>query len=482
VDPMDLIDKYGADAVRFTLASFAGETQDVRLPVGYECPACETIIPQSIEHQKAVPGGGAKPTVTCPKCKAESQYSSPWFDPDPGVPVARIVSERFEYGRNFCNKLWNAARFAMLNLEGYSPAAVDVASLPVEDRWILSRLSATAHELTELLGRYQFDAATRAIRDFVWNEFCDWYLEMIKPRLRNEEAQPVAQRVLVSVLDSIVRMLQPFTPFLAEELWQRLGEIAPARGLPEPVAAAESAMLAPWVIATEQRAAGFIPAVPDAASLNDDATTRKAPGGAESGKTHCGQGQRESTAGDHPSGGAHPAAHGIRAAHVDANWRDAALEARFARLQEMIAAVRNVRAVYSIPSVAPLSLHVRCSPGVARDLVEVAAQFDNLAKTTLTDAGEHVERPAGSAGFTLEDAEGFIPLEGVIDRKAELARQRKEAEKLRGFIAGSEKKLSNESFVGKAPPEVVAQVRETLEAQRKQLESVERIIADLGGG
>ncbi len=77
VDPLELVDKYGADAVRFTIASIAGETQDVRLPVGYECPHCGTVIPQTLEHQKAIPGGGAKPRVTCTKCKKSSQYTTP---------------------------------------------------------------------------------------------------------------------------------------------------------------------------------------------------------------------------------------------------------------------------------------------------------------------------------------------------------------------------------------------------------------------
>ncbi len=141
VDPVDLIAKYGADAVRFTIASFAGETQDVRLPISYECPHCETLIPQTLKHQKAKLEDGKKPMVRCPKCKADYQFTSPAYDPDPDVPVARMVSERFEYGRNFCNKFWNAARFAMLNLEGYTPGEVTADQLQLEDRWILSRLS-----------------------------------------------------------------------------------------------------------------------------------------------------------------------------------------------------------------------------------------------------------------------------------------------------------------------------------------------------
>lgn len=414
VDPMDLIDKYGVDAIRFTITSFAGENQDVRLPVGYECPHCGEVIPQTLEHQKAIPAGGAKPRVKCPKCKKASQYSSPWFVPDAGEPVARVVSERFEYGRNFCNKLWNASRFAIMNLEGYSPAPIEESDLLLEDRWILSRLATTAKSITSLLGEYQFDAATRTLRDFTWNEFCDWYVEMVKPRLRDPALRPVAQRLLVGVLDALLRLLAPFTPFLCEELWQRLGEIAPQRGLLQPSPAAECCMIAHW------------PALPD-------------------------------------------------------EWRDSSLESRFERLQEIIVAVRNVRAMYRIEDKVELALHVRCQPDVAAQLNDVASQFENLARTVLKAAGGDVSRPVTSASFSLADADGFIPLEGVVDREAELARQKKEAEKIRGFITGHERKLANESFVAKAPPEVVEQVRETLSGLAKQLASVEEIIRQLGG-
>lgn len=412
VDPMDLIDKYGVDAVRFTIASLAGESQDVRLPVGYECPHCGEVIPQTLEHQKAIPAGGAKPTLKCPKCKKQPQYSSPWFTPDEGEPVARVVSERFEYGRNFCNKLWNAARFTMLNLESYTPGVVAENDLLLEDRWILSRLSTTTAEVTKLLGEYHFDAATRLVRDFTWNEFCDWYLEMIKPRFRDEALKPAAQRMVVGVLDAMLRLLSPFVPFVCDELWQRLGELAPERGLLEPAPAAESAMIATW------------PAFPE-------------------------------------------------------SWRNPQLEARFERLQETIIAVRNVRAHYGIGSGVELALHVRCAPSVAQELQGVAGQFENLAKTFLKAAGVDVERPNHSASFSLGDADGFIPLSGIIDRDAELARQRKEADKLRGHIAGHEKKLTNESFVARAPADVVAQVRETLAGLKRQLESVEEIVRQL---
>jgi valyl-tRNA synthetase len=419
VNPLDLIEKYGTDAIRFTIASFAGETQDVRLPIGYECPHCETVIPQTIKHQNAKPIDGKKPTVKCSKCKKESQFSSPNFDPDEGVAVARTVSERFEYGRNFCNKLWNASRFAMMNLEGYTPGEVTEDDLTLEDRWILSRLSRVAAEMTELLGRYQFDAATRILRDFTWSEFCDWYVEMLKPRLRDENFRPAAQRMLVSVLDTLLRLLQPFTPFICEELWQRLGEIVPLRN---PVfsdnrvsaegASAESIMIATW---------------PD----------------------------------------------------LPTDWQDAELESRFGRLQETVAAIRNIRAQYSIGPKTGIDIHFHCAAEIADDLKQVASQFDNLAKATLVCAGPDIKRPPASAGFTLTDCDGFIPLEGIIDLEAECVRQQEEGKKVRGHIAGHEKKLANENFVSRAPADVVADVRETLDGLKKKLTATESMIADL---
>lgn len=434
-DPLDLIARYGCDAVRFTIASFAGETQDVRLPMAYECPHCQTLVPQALDDdgmmvkpqtlKTTLRGSTGKVRMPCPnpKCKKESQFSTPYYEPDAGEPIAKMVSERFEYGRNFCNKFWNAARFAIMNLEGYTPAPVAESDLRLEDQWILSRLTKTINEVTTLLDRYQFDQATRALRDFTWNEFCDWYLEMIKPRLRSEEHRAVAQRVLVGVLDMLVRSLQPFTPFICEELWQRLNEIAPTRGLLvksetpgtlQPEQAARSVMIAPWP-------------------------------------------------------------------HMPSAWQNEQLESRFNRLQETVVAVRNIRAVYNIAPAQPIKLHLKCADTVASELNACADQFDNLAKAVLAAAGAEVERPAASASFNVNDADGYVPLEGLIDVKAELDRQTKEAEKIRNFIRGHESKLSNESFVARAPEQVVAQARDTLASLKKQLESVELVIQQLSG-
>ena len=169
----------------------------------------------------------------------------------------------------------------------------------------------------------------------------------------------------------------------------------------------------------------------------------------------------------------------VREPDFPANARDEQLEARFEQLQEMIAAVRNVRAVYNIASSTPLKLYVRCADELAEAMQDVSSQFDNLAKTMLEAVGAGVERPSGSAAFTIGEANGYIPLEGVIDRGAELKRQRKEAEKIQGFIIGHEKKLENENFVSKAPENVVNDVRETLAGLKSQLESLQKNIDDL---
>jgi valyl-tRNA synthetase len=201
VDPVDIIEVYGADALRYTLAAGATETQDLRMPV---------------EKLKRADG--------------------------------RLIntSERFEQGRNFANKFWNVARFAMMNLEGYAPGPVQFDQLPTEDRWILTLLDETIKAATADLEDYRFAEAAKRLRDFSWGDFCDWYVEFSKTRLRDPAARPVAQRVVASVLDALCRLLHPVMPFLTEQIWQPLGQLAPIRGIPEPGPAEPSACIAAW--------------------------------------------------------------------------------------------------------------------------------------------------------------------------------------------------------------------------------------------
>jgi valyl-tRNA synthetase len=241
IDPLDIIDRYGTDALRFMMVFMATESQDNRMPVANVCPHCDHLVAQKQEHQ-----GMRTRRLNCPECKKPFRPNSPWPEPAPALPTAKVASDRFDMGRHFANKLWNAARFLLLNMEGYTPGSIEVNALPLEDRWILSRLATTAAMVTEQLEGFRFSDAARTIYDFTWSEFCDWYIEMSKGRLRDEGTRPAAQRVLAAVLDAILRLVQPIMPFLAESVWQAMGEAAPTRGLPTPLPAAESVCIAPW--------------------------------------------------------------------------------------------------------------------------------------------------------------------------------------------------------------------------------------------
>jgi valyl-tRNA synthetase len=241
IDPLDIIDRYGTDALRFGMAFLETGSQDSRMPVSNVCPHCGELVPVKQEHMYM-----RTRKVTCPKCKQAFRPGGPWPADDPDLPTAKQASDRFDMGRNFANKLWNAARFLLLNLEGYTPGELKPAELPLEDRWVLSRLQATAAAVTEQLEGYHYSEALRSIYELTWSEFCDWYVEMSKGRLRDPAARPLAQRVLAGVLDAILKLAHPFMPFVTESLWQALGEAARTRGLPAPAEAAESVCIAPW--------------------------------------------------------------------------------------------------------------------------------------------------------------------------------------------------------------------------------------------
>jgi valyl-tRNA synthetase len=133
------------------------------------------------------------------------------------------VSEKFEIGRNFCNKLWNASRFVIQSIGDETvslPSIVDVHRWPLEDRWIVSRSHAVAREVNQLLADFQINETCRVLYDFIWNEYCDWYLEMAKVRLREGDRSPLP--VLAYVLQSSLRLLHPLMPFVTETIWQHL--------------------------------------------------------------------------------------------------------------------------------------------------------------------------------------------------------------------------------------------------------------------
>jgi valyl-tRNA synthetase len=238
VDPLDVIDKFGPDALRFGLAYLTTETQDVRMPVQFECPHCEQLIEQTKENRE-------RPRVSCPKC--HEPFATQWArtDADRALPRGPVVSERFEQARNFGNKLWNAARFALLNLEGFEPGLVQLDQLALEDRWLLSRLATVTKAVTESLEAYHYADASRTLYDFAWDEFCSFYLEVAKSRLQDPAQRGDAQRVLAHALDVLLRLLHPIMPFITEEIWQLLNRVAPKRGL-SGLSLPDSIMRADW--------------------------------------------------------------------------------------------------------------------------------------------------------------------------------------------------------------------------------------------
>ncbi len=362
VDPVDIIEIHGADALRYTLAAGATETQDLRMPV---------------EALKLADGR----TVN--------------------------TSERFEQGRNFANKFWNAARLTLMNLEGYKPAAIDPKSLPVEDRWILDRLDDVVERVTADLENFQVAEASRRLRDFTWNDFCDWYLEFVKGRLRDPESLPAAQRVLATVLDSLCRLLHPIMPFVTEQVWQALNGLAPERGLPEPGRAEESVCIAAW---------------------------------------------------PEPRGWSDPTACRI----VEA-WSDA------------IKALRNLKAERNVPKDARIAPILVARGPVADWLKQGEPFLKSLLPAASVTVVSDVERPADCAVAVLPEVEIILPLEGLIDHAAERAKHGKTLADLERQINSIRGKLGNESFVARAPAEVVAQTR----AKLAELESQHGAVSSL---
>ncbi len=413
VDPLDIIDRYGADALRFVIVGIASETQDSRLPVANVCPHCDTLVPVKQEHMYM-----RTRKITCPNCKKPFRPGGPWPADDPELPTARQASEKFEQGRNFANKLWNATRFLLMNLEGYTPGPVDVAKLPVEDRWILSRLATTTAAITEQLEGYHFADVARTLYEFAWSEFCDWYVEMSKNRLRSGEpgasatgVRATTQRVLIGVLDAIVRLIQPVTPFLAETIWQAMNEAAPDRGLPSPVKAAASVCIAPW------------PSNPE--------------------------------------------------------WRDVSTETSIGRMQKLIGGIREVRNGYMVDTKAELSVSVRCTAKVAAEFRALEPFIKQLAGVGTIDFGPDAKKPQQAASVMHSDFEAYVSLVGLIDVGKEIGRLEKQLAEKQKHLTATKAKLANAGFVERAPAEVVQQQRELVAELEQQIRTIEANLGEL---
>jgi valyl-tRNA synthetase len=419
IDPLDIIARYGTDALRYAMVHLATENQDSRMPVANVCPYCDqdpdperkkkALVPVKQEHMYM-----RTRKVTCPQCKKPFRPGGPWPAEDPEFPTAKQASEKFDIGRNFANKLWNAARFLLMNLEGYTPEAIRLEALPIEDRWILSRLATVTAAVTEQLDGYHFSEAARTIYDFSWSEFCDWYVEMSKGRLKDETSRPLAQRVLAGVLDAILRLVQPIMPFVAESIWEKLNEAAFERGLPKPEPASESVVIAPW------------PQFPAA-------------------------------------------------------WQDRPMEQRIARMQELVRFIREVRNRYTIDFKTSLDVFVRCPDAVADDF-RMLAQFIGKEGIGQLECGPQVAKPAQAASHVVAEFEAYVSLKGLIDPAAEKERLEKQLAAKRKHLQTTQGKLSNESFVKNAPPEVVRQQQDMVAELRNQITMIEENLRGLTAG
>ena len=355
VDPLELIDRFGADALRFTLAALTTPGSDLKL--------------------------------------SES---------------------RTEGYRHFVNKIWNASRFVLMNLgetdieEKTSDVSVREFGLP--DLWIRERLNQVIRDVRESLEGYRFSEASHALYQFIWHEFCDWYLELAKLYLYqegSEKRKELTKRTLSEVLDALLRLLHPFMPFITEEIWQQL----PQRGENESIMVAEF-----------------------------------------------------------------PKPHG--------RCDDESVADEMGLIIEVISAIRNIRGEMNLPPGERIVVLLRTkSEEVEKRLRENQPFIQSLALVKTFEFGRSLEKPLYSAFVAVRDVEIFVPMER--------SRMEEEARRLQKEIARIEKestfvlkKLSNEQFLSKAPPEIVQEVREKaleFRNQREKLEeSLNKIIEMIG--
>jgi valyl-tRNA synthetase len=348
-DPLAMMDRFGADAVRFTMI--------------YLTPTGQDLI----------------------------------FD-----------EKRVETGKFFANKVWNAARLVSLRLgdEDLGKIRESQLKLTLADRWILSRLAHAVKNTTRYLKTYRFNEAANAVYHFTWNEYCDWYLEMAKPRwgyaedgaeLTPEQVEDrrVARWVAWRVLESILRLLHPFMPFVTEEIWQSLphdGELLATTSWPRSKSA----------------------------------------------------------------------------------WLDAEAESQVAFLQELVVAVRNLRAESGLAAGKQVPVVVR-GEREQLDLIErLADQIRPLARIATLSLARDGGRPPVAASAVVRGAEIFLPLEGLVDLDEERGRLAREAAKLMSDLETTKKKLRNQDFLDKARPEIVAKEHARLASLEETLEKLKR--------
>ena len=330
--------------------------------------------------------------------------------------------KRLEGYRNFCNKIWNASRYVLMNAQGENGDEdcgqdnSDDYRLTLADRWIVSRLQQAETEVTTAIDSYRFDLAAQALYDFVWNEYCDWYLELSKPVLWDENGDPAIQkgtrRTLVRVLESVLRLAHPMLPFITEEIWQNIAPLAGITLNPE----GDTIMLQPFPVA-------------DQSKVDTEAD-------------------------------------------ADIEW-----------VKNVIIGVRNVRGEMNISPAKDLPIYIARGDATAKRRLEENRQF--LSKLANLESITWLDDPADaplSATALAGDLEILVPMAGLIDVDAELARLDREIDKIGIEAKKLTGKLSNPKFAHNAPAEVVAKERQKLEdfeGSLSQLQEKRSAIAEM---
>jgi valyl-tRNA synthetase len=319
---------------------------------------------------------------------------------------------RVEGYRNFCNKIWNAANFVIENTDGQDTGIngeeVELSSV---DRWIISALQRTEAEVTRQLDAFRFDLAAHALYEFIWDEYCAWYLELVKPVLWDENAsierQRGTRRTLIRVLEVALRLAHPFMPFITEEIWQRIKPQAGVSG--------DTIMLQAWPVANESRI-------------------------------------------------------------------DAAAEGDIEWVKQLMLGLRQIRGEMKISMAKRIDIILQnASAEDLRRLADNAPLLNKLAKLESVRVLEAGEEAPMSATALVGEMQVLVPMAGLIDKDAELARLDKEIARLSGEVQRVGGKLSNEGFVAKAPAEVLdkerAKLAEAEQALSKMVEQRGKIAA-----
>ena len=321
IDPLEVIAQYGADALRFTLVTGNSPGNDLR-----------------------------------------------------------FSQEKVEASRNFANKIWNASRFILMNIDGQDVPNQLPEKLALEDKWIVNQFNQVVKEVTDNLEHFEIGIAVQKLYDFLWDELCDWYIEIAKIRLQSsdEEAAQTARQVLVWVMTGTLQLLHPFMPYITEEIWQSL----PHEG--------ESIMVSKWPVYEE---------------------------------THC--------------------------------FQQAASDMQ--GIMDVIRAVRNRRSEMNVPPSRKTHLYI--ATAAEKVFQEGAPIIERLAFANGVEIGPAFEIE-GAVNIVTSGAKAYIPMDELVDKKAELARLTKELESAQKQYATTQQKLSNEKFLSKAPENVVEGVRQ----------------------